>query len=457
MKNELKKKLDEFIGGGVYMLDHKGKERREPYTKRDLRNDFIESMIGYALAGMIFYTYDDDENDYSDIVKAPSKIRVTGSGNGILFSEQKASNYTPYSIQIKKNGTWLTIAKWPYIAPHPIFFFMGTMTDNYYNRNSNYGSTSNPVYEAMYYLSTAPLAQSSQQGLQTIANIATGISTNDADSEKLENAFATALSNVSRQIIYPGAYGFATDLIRWASNKDIVRHENPYINKLIRLPYFEPFTDLVDYSPLGRTYKTKFPIEYLRGAFEDLTPKTDIEQIEQALSSTNANNVLKYYNVGKNISDDKDGSIIIKGFPIEISEEIRHSVAIEYGTRLVEDLRSRDITSQSKDYISIRKAIYNASEKIFDEVTKEIKHEYVSQYVRSIIEPYINEEISVNYTEEELYRMSRAYRYIKINDQSKSATKVLSELGMVIHDGRILFTRKMTDEEIDNAINSLSL
>ena len=457
MKNELKKKLDEFIGGGVYMLDHKGKERREPYTKRDLRNDFIESMIGYALAGMIFYTYDDDENDYSDIVKAPSKIRVTGSGNGILFSEQKASNYTPYSIQIKKNGTWLTIAKWPYIAPHPIFFFMGTMTDNYYNRNSNYGSTSNPVYEAMYYLSTAPLAQSSQQGLQTIANIATGISTNDADSEKLENAFATALSNVSRQIIYPGAYGFATDLIRWASNKDIVRHENPYINKLIRLPYFEPFTDLVDYSPLGRTYKTKFPIEYLRGAFEDLTPKTDIEQIEQALSSTNANNVLKYYNVGKNISDDKDGSIIIKGFPIEISEEIRHSVAIEYGTRLVEDLRSRDITSQSKDYISIRKAIYNASEKIFDEVTKEIKHVYVSQYVRSIIEPYINEEISGNYTEEELYRMSRAYRYIKINDQSKSATKVLSELGMVIHDGRILFTRKMTDEEIDNAINSLSL
>jgi hypothetical protein len=429
----LKRKLDEFIIGGVPVFRN-GKIEKEIYTKRDLLLDALESSIGYSTALMIFMSYDDDETEQGIVAKKPNWLRVTGSAHGLTYAEKDAANYTPFSIQVKSDDGWNTVLKWPYVFAHPVFFYLGSMTDKNYDKNTNYGLQESSVAEILYHLASSPLSQGSQQGLQTIADATLFVSKEDSSEETLEKLWKSLVTNTARQSVTPGAYVFMSELNRWFTNQAVMTSDDPFKNQLSKMPFLDGLADKTKLSPFGHPYTQPIPIKLAEYFFEDNGQENELTNINKYLVENSVNGVLKYYNSGSNISDDLQGDILIKGFPKEKQFELRDAVASAYGRIVAESNIYNDTKDYKKDYVTSKKALQQTFQKYYEEAIKEGKDLVLREYVMSIA---IEEFDKNTYPEKNLRQLG------KFIASKEDITAAMKEWGIRIDDGKIKYIDKM--------------
>jgi len=429
----LKRRLDEFIIGGVPVFRN-GKIEKEIYTKRDLLLDALESALGYSTALMIFMSYDDDETEQGIVAKKPNWLRVTGSAHGLTYAEKDAANYTPFSIQVKSDDGWNTVLKWPYVFAHPVFFYLGSMTDKNYDKNTNYGLQESSVAEILYHLASSPLSQGSQQGLQTIADATLFVSKEDSSEETLEKLWKSLVTNTARQSVTPGAYVFMSELNRWFTNQTVMTSDDPFKNQLSKMPFLDGLADKTKLSPFGYPYTQPIPIKLAEYFFEDNGQENELTNINKYLVENSVNGVLKYYNSGSNISDDLQGDILIKGFPEEKQFELRDAVASAYGRIVAESNIYNDTKDYKKDYVTSKKALQQTFQKYYEEAIKEGKDLVLREYVMGIA----TEEL-----EKETYPEKNGKQLLKFVKSKEDITTAMKEWGIRIDDGKIKYIDKM--------------
>lgn len=406
-RRALEKQLKKMQVGSVTVFKG-GKLDKEIYNKRDLLKAFIGTvMLGAMGTAFLKFFFDDEENEMGKMVKKPKNIRHTGTGTGLTYADRQAKNYEPNAIQIKdENGNWRTLAKWPFLVQHPIFFYIGHKTDEYYSNNYQYGSEGLIPESVMWYaLATAPIQQNSQAGITMFIELLSRINPDDKSAMYGMDPFIKFATNVTKQLFVPGAYVHMQQMKDYVTNDDIKVSENPYYNTLAKNILFNELADKVAYGPLGEAFKQEFPLrmyEWVTNPHE-LTDYQDpeLQQLKKALKDINVEGIFKYAYVSDQIGDKESGNILISGLPKEQQEEIRRLTAVNYGQSviansytIIEAIRNMQ-TSDKRS--AVRAEIEKIFIKYFDESKEKAENEVLSAFLLKFMDdlPEIPESYSV--------------------------------------------------------------